>query len=149
MLVSTVLRLAASALFAVLVVGAAQADTPRWLPGAQVVSADDVAQARAAGVMVIDTRVAASYAEGHIKGAINIPYRERSAKEIAFDPRNDEFGLSQLPDDKSTPLVMYCDGPACWESFKAAIAAIRCGYRHVLWYRGGFSDWKARGEPTE
>lgn len=52
----------------------ALADTPTELPGTKVVTADDVAKAIVTGAVVIDTRVASEYAEGHIKGALSVPY---------------------------------------------------------------------------
>jgi rhodanese-related sulfurtransferase len=125
------------------------ADTPETLQGVVVVSADEVLKLHAAGVAVIDARVAAEYAEAHIKGAINVPYREKSAKAITFDPSHDQFNLAKLPADKAEPIVLYCNGPECWKSFKACTAAIKAGYREIKWYRAGFPDWQARGLPTE
>ena len=93
----------AAALFVGLVVtGAAQAaDTPATFAGTKLVSAADVAKVQAGGAVVIDSRVAAEYAEGHIKGAINVPYREKSAKAVDFDASQDEFSLAKLPTDKA------------------------------------------------
>jgi rhodanese-related sulfurtransferase len=125
------------------------ADTPETLPGAVVVNADEVIKLQAAGVPVIDARVAAEYSEAHIKGAINVPYREKSLKEVAFDPSHDEFNLAKLPADMSKPFILYCNGPECWKSFKASTAAIKVGYREIKWYRAGFPDWQSRGLPTE
>lgn len=53
---------------------ATAADTPRKLAGVTVVTADEVKKMMAAGVPVIDTRVADEYAESHIKGAKSVPY---------------------------------------------------------------------------
>jgi rhodanese-related sulfurtransferase len=125
------------------------ADTPETLSGTRLVSAEDVAKARAAGTAVVDTRVAAEYAEGHIAGATNVPYREKSAKDPGFDASQDDFAVAKLPPDKAAPLVLYCNGPECWKSYKAATAAMKAGYTHILWYRGGFPDWKAKGLPIE
>lgn len=136
----------------VLVGGAARAatgDVPETLAGAKVVTADDVEKLRASGAPIVDSRVASEYAEGHIKGAINVPYREKSAKSTDFDASKDEFGLAKLPSDKAGDIVIYCNGPECWKSFKASTAAIKAGYTKVNWYRGGFPDWKAKGLPSE
>lgn len=147
----TVLPYAAAALLCgILVAGTARAaDVPASLDGTRVVSADDVVAAQAAGTPVIDTRIASEYAEGHIKGAISVPYREKSAKAVDFDASQDAFNLAKLPADKAAALVMYCNGPDCWKSFKASTAAIKGGYTRIYWYRAGFPDWKSKSLPIE
>ena len=142
--------LAAALLVAALVVGGARADdTPAALPGAKMVGAEEVAKAQAGGAVVIDTRVASEFAEGHIKGALSVPYREKSQKSASFDASQDDFNLAKLPADKAAAVVLYCNGPECWKSFKASSAAIKGGYTNVLWYRLGFPDWKAKGHSVE
>jgi len=142
---------------AILLVGAAATgaawadagDTPATLTGAKMATAEDVSKLLAAGVPMIDARVASEYAEGHIKGAINVPYREKSAKSVDFDASKDDFNLAKLPPNKSADIVIYCNGPECWKSYKASTAAIKAGYTSVHWYRSGFPDWKAKGLPSE
>jgi rhodanese-related sulfurtransferase len=147
-------RIAATLLFAGLFAGPFAAavradDTPPALAQAHLAAAQDVAKAAAAGAALIDTRVASEYAEGHIKGAINVPYREKSAKAVDFSASQDQFDLAKLPADKGAAVVIYCNGPECWKSFKASSAAIKAGYTNVLWYRAGFPDWKSKGLPSE
>ena len=50
--------------------------------------------------------------------------------------------------DKAYPLVFYCAGARCWESYNAALRAVALGYRTVFWYRGGVSAWQAAKLPT-
>ena len=45
------------------------------------------------------------------------------------------------------PLVFFCRGVQCWESYNAALRALRMGYREVYWYRGGLDAWRAAGLP--
>lgn len=45
------------------------------------------------------------------------------------------------------PLVFFCAGVECWESYNAALRALRLGYREVYWYRGGVTSWQAAGLP--
>jgi len=141
----------AAALFAgMLMSGMAQAaDTPAALEGAKLVTADDVVKAQSAGAVIVDTRVASEYAEGHIKGAVNVPYREKSEKAVGFDAGKDEFNLAKLPADKAAAVVIYCNGPECWKSFKGSTAALKGGYTNILWYREGFPQWKSKGLPAE
>jgi len=128
--------------------GAAKAgDTPPTLTGAKPVDAAAVAKAQAAGAVVVDTRVASEYADGHIKGAISVPYREKSEKSASFDSAQDEFNFAKLPADKAAAVVIYCNGPECWKSFKASSVSIKAGYSNILWYREGFPDWKSKNMP--
>ena len=144
----TILTVVAALLVGTLVSGVAQAaDTPETLTGAKLVSADDIANLQANGAVLIDSRVAPEYAEGHIKGAINVPYREKSNKAVNFDASQDEFNLGKLPTDKAAAIVIYCNGPECWKSFKASAAAIKGGYTNINWYRAGFPDWKSKNRP--
>lgn len=125
------------------------AETPAGLDGVTVV---DAARAKAlmdGGGRMIDTRVAAEYAEGHIIGAISVPYKEKSPKAADADLSQDSFDLAKLPGDKNVALIMYCNGPECWKSYKGAKAAAKAGWKKVNWFRGGFPEWKAKGLPTE
>jgi rhodanese-related sulfurtransferase len=135
-------------LFGMLISGAAQAaDTPTTLAGAKVVSAEDVVKLQSNGAVVIDARVASEYAEAHIKGALSVPYREKSAKVANFDASRDQFNLAKLPTSKAASIVIYCNGPECWKSFKASTAAVKGGYTNIHWYREGFPNWKSKGLP--
>src|SRR5450759_1665926 len=70
------------------------ADTPDSLKGATLVDAVKAKSLFDAGVKMIDARVANEYAESHIKGAINVPYKEKSAKAVDFDVKQDSTDLS-------------------------------------------------------
>lgn len=123
--------------------------TPQTLPGAKVVSAEEAKRLIESGVPVIDTRVANEYAEAHIKGAKSVPYKEKSAKAVNFDAKEDSFDLGKLPSDKNAPVVLYCNAGECWKSYKAATVAVNAGYRSVYWLRGGFPEWKGKNFPVE
>ncbi|MCW5746706.1 MAG: hypothetical protein KIT36_10960 [Alphaproteobacteria bacterium] len=43
------------------------------------------------------------------------------------------------------PIVFFCQGPRCWESYNAALRAYEAGYRNLYWYRGGLAAWTAAG----
>lgn len=147
---ATFLRLiAAGLLSAGLIAPAAAAQTPDALDGVKVVGADQVRDLQAKGAPVIDTRVAAEYAEKTIKGAASVPYKEKSAKDAAFDPKQDSFDLSKLPANKNAPLVVFCNAGECWKSYKAAVVARDAGYKQVHWFRGGMPEWTAKGLPTQ
>lgn len=123
--------------------------TPESLPGATVVTAEKAKAMVEKGTLIVDTRVANEYVEQHIKGAVSVPYKEKSEKSVNYDPAFDSFDLSRLPADKNTPMIMYCNAGECWKSYKSSKAAIKAGYKNVYWLRGGIPEWKARGFPVE
>ena len=127
----------------------AGAQTPESISGATVITADKAQALVNSGVLMVDARVANEYAEEHIKGAVSIPYKEKSAKSVDFDASQDSFDLSRLPADKNTAMIFYCNAGECWKSYKATKAALKAGYRNVYWLRGGIPEWKAKGFPVE
>jgi PQQ-dependent catabolism-associated CXXCW motif protein len=40
------------------------------------------------------------------------------------------------------PLVFFCQGSKCWESYNAVLRALKIGYTNVYWYRGGIAAWR-------
>lgn len=122
--------------------------TPTSLPGARVISAAEARELIAKGVPVYDVRVEDEYRNAHVQGAVSVPYKEGSAKEVDFDRADDQFALNRLPKDKNAPFIMYCDGTICWKSYKSAVMAIEAGWKNVYWFRGGFPEWKEAGLPV-
>jgi len=55
--------------------------------------------------------------------------------------------MAQLVPDRATPLLIYCDGARCWDSYNTVLRLARLGYRELYWYRGGLPAWKAAGLP--
>jgi len=127
----------------------AAALTPDSLPGVTVVTAEKAKTMVESGVLIVDTRVANEYVEQHIKGAVNIPYKEKSAKAVNFDAGHDSFDLSKLPADKNTLVIFYCNAGECWKSYKSSVLAVKAGYKKIHWLRGGIPEWKAKGFPVE
>jgi rhodanese-related sulfurtransferase len=78
---------------------------------------------------VFDCNSAATYAEGHIPGAVSF-----AANETNF--------ASVLPKDKNALIVAYCGGTMCsaWEA--AAKEAQRLGYTNVKHFPEGIKGWK-------
>ncbi len=88
-----------------------------------------------AGVMLIDARpTARKFNPGHIPGAVNIP-------DDKFEQMKD-----QLPQDKSTLLLYYCEGPECVLSHSSAKKAEALGYTNIKVYTNGYPEWVAKGE---
>ncbi len=127
---------------------AAKVPTPESYEGITVVDADWV-KANMGSVKVYDARKKGEYVEKHIPGAISATYGEKSAKNLDFDESKDKFKLNKYPKDKNASIVVYCNGPKCWKSFKTAIRLVRNGYTNVHWLRDGFPAWVDKGYPTE
>jgi ABC-type phosphate/phosphonate transport system substrate-binding protein/rhodanese-related sulfurtransferase len=123
--------------------------TPTVLQGISIVGADEVVDLRSKGVTLYDVRIEREYQEKHIKGAVSLPYGEKSKKEIGFDASLDTFKLADVVKDKNTPLIFACNGEECWKSYKASVWAQRAGYKNVYWFRGGFPAWKEKNLPLE
>jgi rhodanese-related sulfurtransferase len=117
--------------------------TPRQLPGAKVVDAATVAQLMGSGAVYIDTRTEAEFKAGHVPQARLVPYVEKSAKDTDYDVKLDAFDIANLPQDKVAPIIFACNGPECWKSYKASLAAVKAGYKQVHWFRGGFPEWRS------
>lgn len=129
---------------------AAPGETPEAAPaGVKLVDAKAVQDLQAKGAMLVDTRKAAEFIDGSIKGAISLPYDpEKSAKDANFDASQDKFNMSKLA-DKNANIVVFCNSGSCWKSYKAAVVLAKNGYKNVFWYRNGFPDWKAHKLPIE
>ena len=99
----------------------------------------DLAAMRAtgAGPIVVDTRSVAGWAQGRIPGALHIPGSELAGR-----------ALSLLP-DREADIVVYCWGPGCNGSTKAAFTLASLGYRRVRELIGGFEYWAREGLAIE
>lgn len=94
----------------------------------------DVAAALAAGdpgFILVDTRSDASWAQGHVPGAVHLPTRR-----IADDAQR------RIP--AGTPVVVYCWGPGCNGATRAALEFARLGHP-VKEMLGGFEYWVREG----
>ncbi|MEA1647630.1 rhodanese-like domain-containing protein [Nitrospirillum sp. BR 11164] len=81
--------------------------------------------------VLVDVRTPALYAAGHVPGAINIPTRQLG-----------EARLADYPAD--TLFVVYCAGPHCNGSTKAALKLAKMG-RPVKEMIGGLTGWIDEG----
>jgi rhodanese-related sulfurtransferase len=133
-------------------INAASNETPPALSGVIVVDSRTVAAMQVRDdASLIDTRSLHDFLVGHLPNAHHVDYLERSARVPNFDPAQDDTAafISRLkkfaqPDH---PIILYCNGVACWKSYKAAIAAKENGYLHIYWFRGGIYDWQKAGNP--
>ncbi|MER6808404.1 rhodanese-like domain-containing protein [Spirillospora sp. NPDC000708] len=99
--------------------------------------ASDVAADLAAGtpgIVVVDTRSAESWAQGHVDGAVHLPTAEIAARAAALVP-------------EGATVVVYCWGPGCNGAQKAALEFAKLG-RPVKEMIGGFEYWAREGYPV-
>ncbi|MGX5770870.1 rhodanese-like domain-containing protein [Microbacterium trichothecenolyticum] len=85
--------------------------------------------------VLVDVRGEEAWAQGRIRGAVHLPYREiaeRAPREI----------------DPSTPVVVYCWSPGCNAGAKGALEFAKLGYA-VKEMIGGYEYWVREGQPTE
>jgi rhodanese-related sulfurtransferase len=87
--------------------------------------------------IVVEALPAASFAAGHLPGAVNLPLDrlESDAKERLPDP--------------DAEIVVYCSGPTCNNSHVAHRKLTAMGYRHVRVFSGGKAAWKDAGLALE
>ncbi|MEU3299880.1 rhodanese-like domain-containing protein [Streptomyces sp. NPDC006678] len=83
------------------------------------------------GFVVLDSRSAEAWDQGHVPGAIHLP--------TALVPEQAERLL-----DRSVPVVTYCWGPGCNGGARAALALAELGYQ-VKEMLGGFEYWVREG----
>ncbi len=122
--------------------------TPEALDGVRRVSAREALELAQRGAKLVDVRTEREFKARRARGAINVPYGEKSLKEPDFDATVDSFaGLAKL--GKGEPLIFLCNGAECWKSYKASKWARNAGYTNVYWLRGGMPEWVALGLPTE
>jgi rhodanese-related sulfurtransferase len=95
----------------------------------------DVSDVRAAqpNVVLVDSRSAASWAQGHIPGALHLPHAEIPQRAAALL-------------DPAVPVVTYCWGPGCNGATRAALALSLQGYA-VKEMLGGIEYWIREGFP--
>jgi rhodanese-related sulfurtransferase len=113
------------------------------------VTAEQAQELMAKGIPFYDVRDEREYKEMHVKGALSVPYKEKSSKEIGFDMSKDDFKIAEAVKDKNAPLIFACNGGECWKSYKASVWAQKQGYRNIYWFRGGFPEWRAKNLPLE
>ena len=78
---------------------------------------------------ILDVRTASEFAQGHVPGALNIPFSKLS--------------LDRIPGSRQNPVVVYCGhGPRAW---MAGAVLRKHGFTNVSYLSGHFSKWRAAG----
>jgi len=80
---------------------------------------------------------------------------ERTRKKMGVVPGavlltdSEAFALSELPTDKSKPLVFYCGSKTCGASHEAAHRALTAGYTNVKVMGEGIAGWVSAGKKVQ
>lgn len=88
-------------------------------------------EAREAGYVVVDSRGAQAWAQGHLPGAVHLPTAQIAERAAGVVPAG-------------TRVVTYCWGPGCNGATRAALEFAKLGYE-VREMRGGYEYWVREG----
>ena len=121
----------------------------RWSPEARLT--DDSGQSEIIGLtrasrmfaenqaVFLDARPASEYRNGHIQGALNLPWEEVDSRFMQVGP---------LLEDKEA-IITYCDGANCMLSHDLSVFLRDMGFENVHVLVNGWTVWKDAGLPVE
>lgn len=89
--------------------------------------------------VILDARPTSDYGAGHIPTAISVPYDSVAAAMVT----------AQQYLTPSRPIMTYCSGKNCDESFLLTQYLRSQGFTNVVLFAGGFETWSAEGHPVE
>jgi rhodanese-related sulfurtransferase len=93
----------------------------------------------AGAAVFIDAREREEFADGHIAGALSMPFDE-----VTAEPERMENLMTG-----GRPIVAYCGGGLCEDSLGLAWELLAAGQTRVVVYVGGFSEWAEAGHPVD
>ncbi len=83
--------------------------------------------------IILDVRSAREYENGHVPGAVHIPFWK--------------IATAAIPATADDPIVVYCGhGP---RAMLALVLLARRGYKRVACLQGHMSKWRGAGWPEE
>jgi rhodanese-related sulfurtransferase len=96
---------------------------------------------KAQSAVLLDTRPYNEWSISHIPGALNVAPRPGVPMALYT---SDVAEIGRLVgEDKSHPLVLYCNGPFCGKSKRVAAELLEDGYTNVRRYQLGAPVWRA------
>ena len=107
--------------------------------GIKVVNAKEAKALYDKGASFFDARDPRHYNKARIKGAYLVKFDQTMAKWQALE----------LPKAKDDPVVFYCYGESCANSYEAALALHEQGYTNVYWFINGYGKWADKGYPVD
>jgi len=100
---------------------------------------DEIDEMLADGALLVDARNNEDYKAGHLAEAISLPLGQVNSMLDSF--------RQQVAEDQ--PLILYCNGFGCPDSFDLGVLLLKAGYQQVWVYEGGFPEWRDAGRPVE
>lgn len=124
--------------------------TPLTVPGAQRLTTLEVRALAANDRNVLLVDVLADPHQNTIQGAHYVPAAGQPGSFSDGAQQATVRALGALTQNaRERPLVFFCAGSACWESYNAVLRARAAGYTRLYWYRGGLASWNAAGLPFQ
>ena len=113
-------------------------DAPLNISGTNKVIAEDIFNLLDSKpeLVIIDARIRSDRTQGYLEGSISLPDVETSCD-----------SLKKVIPTKTTPVIFYCNGVKCGRSGNSSKVAVKCGYKNIYWFRGGFEEWKSKNLP--
>ena len=90
---------------------------------------------------VFDARPFKEYAISHVPGAVNVS--AKSGVPISLYVSDVAEIGRLLKNDKTAPIVLYCNGPFCGKSKRLAAELLEAGFTNVRRYQLGIPVWRA------
>lgn len=91
--------------------------------------------------VVFDARPFEEFSMSHIPGAMNVAQKPGMPLSLYT---SDVHEINRLvKEDRSTAMVLYCNGPFCGKSKRLAADLIAAGYTNVRRYQLGMPVWRA------
>ena len=103
------------------------------------VALDELDDFLADGAVLVDARNSSAFAAAHLPGAVSLPLGDFPQLRAGF--------AAEIP--LTTPLITYCSGFGCPDSFDLGVLLLAAGYQDVLVYEGGLPEWRDAGRPLE
>jgi PQQ-dependent catabolism-associated CXXCW motif protein len=122
------------------------AATPNAIPGARVITTEELRQALSTSsppaLIDVRERPQAAIPGAQLNHALGVDVtRSGTRAATSF--------LAQAAPDKAAPVVFYCVNWQCWLSYNATLRAVQAGYTSAMWYRGGIAAWFEAELPLE
>ena len=97
--------------------------------------------------LVIDVRPYDEFAVSHIPGSVNTAPKPG----LPMSQYTSDVGeIDKIArGNKSTPVILYCNGPFCGKSQRLAADLLAAGYTDVRRYQLGIPVWRALGHATQ
>lgn len=89
--------------------------------------------------VIFDARPKIEFDEGHIPGAVSFPYEEVDTEFL-------NVSIFLTPEQ---PILTYCSGETCEDSFQLSAFLKEQNYTNVYLFAGGINAWESAGHDVE